>query len=550
MDEDKAAQLQAQLRVMREAYAAQLPEKIAQIGENWSGLQQDWNPEQFAALHRKVHGLAGSGTTFGFSHLSEAARALEILLKGLIAEGKTPLSRQQCDDVERYLDALRKASFETDETVALPGISGTAAGHQESDRRRIFLVDDDRQLADNLALQIGYFGYEVSVFATLDEARQAIRREAPAVLLLDISFPEDDLGGIRLRKELAELGGAAIPTVFISVRPALEYRLQAVRAGGSAYFTKPVDVAGLIDKLEEITSTKGEEPYRILIVDDSLSLAEYYATVLENAGMETEIVSDPMAVLEPLVEFMPDLILMDIYMPQCSGLDLAKVIRQQERFVSVPIVFLSTESDMDKRLDAMSLGGDDFLAKPIQPEHLVSSMATRVRRSRVLRSFMVRDSLTGLLNHTTLKAQLETQMAHIKRNGGTLAFAMLDIDHFKLVNDTYGHPTGDRVIRSLSRLLHQRLRSSDVVGRYGGEEFAVIFNNTDGATAARVLDTIRRDFSLISHRCEKGEFSVTISAGVADSTRFDDPGTLNEAADRALYEAKRRGRDRVVLSGD
>jgi diguanylate cyclase (GGDEF)-like protein len=170
-----------------------------------------------------------------------------------------------------------------------------------------------------------------------------------------------------------------------------------------------------------------------------------------------------------------------------------------------------------------------------------------VRRSRVLRSFMVRDSLTGLLNHTTIKAQLDVQLARVKRLGGKLAFAMLDIDHFKSVNDTYGHPTGDRVIRSLSRLLQQRLRTSDVVGRYGGEEFAVIFNDTDGATAVKVLDEIRHDFGLIRHRHEKGEFSVTISAGVSGFPAIDDPAVMNEAADKALYEAKHGGRNRVVL---
>lgn len=547
MDDDKAAKLQAQLQALSKAYASQLPEKIRQIEETWDGLQNEWNDDTFQTLHRMVHSLTGSGTTFGFTLLSEVAGMLEALIKGLLAEGKTPPCAAHRDDIADCLKALGNASLHPDSksTSKNEAASGILPG--AANNRLVFLVDDDVQLAENLSLQLGYFGYTTRAFSTLSDALLAIIESPPAVLLLDVAFPEDSLGGFSLLERINREIGHALPAIFISVHSELEYRLKAVRAGGCAYFTKPLEVSNLIDKMEELTFREHEDPYRILLVDDSRLLAETYAAILKNAGMETQIVTEPLTVMEPLLEFMPDLILMDVYMPDCSGLELAKVIRQQERFVSIPIVFLSAETDMEKQLDAMSLGGDDFLTKSIRPGHLVSSVTTRVRRSRVLRSFMVRDSLTGLLNHTTIKAQLDTQLARIKRLGGALSFAMLDIDHFKAVNDTYGHPTGDRVIRSLSRLLQQRLRRSDVVGRYGGEEFAVIFNDTDGAAAVKVLDEIRRDFGLIRHRHEKGEFSVTISAGVSGYPAINDAATLNEAADKALYEAKNGGRNRVIL---
>lgn len=548
MDDDNAARMQAQLQALRDSYAAQLPEKIQQIWETWSALQNGWSDEYLLALHRMAHGLTGSGATFGFTRLSVAARTLEIFLKGLIAESKVPLALTHCGEIERYLNALHNASLKADEESLPPGKSARTKQICDATNRQVFLVEDNRQLAESLALQIGYFSFNVSIFATLGEACQAIRQAAPAALILDIPFPDGVQDGAHLLGEISQQRGHVIPTFYISAHHELEYRLQAVRAGGCAYFTKPLDFDGLIDKLEEVTSCECEEPYRILIIDDSRSLTDEYAAILNGAGMATECVSNPLEVMEPLQAFKPDLILMDVYMPQCSGLELAMVIRQQERFVSIPIVFLSAESDMEKQLEAMSLGGDDFLTKPIQPEHLVSSVTTRVQRARVLRALMVRDGLTGLFNHTSIKEQLNIQLARVKRLGGKLAFAMLDIDHFKSVNDSYGHPTGDRVIHSLSRLLQQRLRTSDVIGRYGGEEFAVIFNDTDGTTAVKVLDDIRHDFSLINHFHEKGEFSVTVSAGVADFPAIDDPAALNEAADKALYEAKHGGRNRVVLS--
>ena len=240
-------------------------------------------------------------------------------------------------------------------------------------------------------------------------------------------------------------------------------------------------------------------------------------------------------------------ILLDIYMPECNGMELAKVIRQLDVFVGIPIVFLSAESNLDKQLFAMGLGADDFLTKPIQPQHLISSVSSRIQRSLILRSFMVRDSLTGLLNHTAIKDQLDREVAQTKRRGMPLSFAMVDIDHFKQVNDTCGHPTGDRVIKSLSRLLKQRLRETDMVGRYGGEEFAVILSNTDGETAAKVLDAIRRDFAQLRHLADGKEFSVTFSCGIVDTSFFYDSTKLCDAADRALYKAKHTGRNQIIL---
>jgi diguanylate cyclase (GGDEF)-like protein len=339
-----------------------------------------------------------------------------------------------------------------------------------------------------------------------------------------------------------------IPTVFLSAYDKFEERLEAARAGSSAYLTKPVNIGNLIDKLDNLTAPKPLTPYRVMIVDDSAALTAYHAAILEQAGMTVKMVTNPFKAIESLQEFTPDLILIDLYMPECNGTDLAKVIRQLDTFVSIPIVFLSAESDLDKQLFAMGIGGDDFLTKPIQPQHLISSVTTRIRRSLMLRSFMVRDSLTGLLNHTAIKDLLVGEMAWAIRQKKALSFAMIDIDQFKKINDNYGHPTGDRVIKSLSRLLKQRLRSSDLVGRYGGEEFAVVLVDADRTMAMKILDKIRNDFSQLHHQAEGKEFQVTFSCGIADASQFPDAAKLGDAADKALYKAKHAGRNRVMLS--
>ena len=233
-------------------------------------------------------------------------------------------------------------------------------------------------------------------------------------------------------------------------------------------------------------------------------------------------------------------------MPACSGVELAKVIRQLDSFVSTPIVYLSSEDDFNTQLEAMSLGGDDFLVKPIEPQQLISAVSSRTLRARMLRSFMVRDSLTGLYNHTSIKEQLDREIARSSRLKSQLTFAMVDIDCFKNVNDTYGHPAGDRVIKSLARLLKQRLRSTDIVGRYGGEEFAIILTDTDAASAAKVMNDIRKVFVCLLHLSDGKEFSVSFSCGVADLAHYPDALALGNAADKALYHAKEKGRNSIM----
>jgi diguanylate cyclase (GGDEF)-like protein len=161
---------------------------------------------------------------------------------------------------------------------------------------------------------------------------------------------------------------------------------------------------------------------------------------------------------------------------------------------------------------------------------------------------MLRDSLTGLFNHTTIRERLSQEVARSVRQNQPLALAMLDLDHFKVVNDTYGHATGDRVIKSLSHMLSRRLRHADIVGRYGGEEFIAILPNSNGQVAMQVMDELRLSFSQIRYISDNHEFNVTISCGIATFPEHQTPASLSEAADQAMYIAKRSGRNRVVLA--
>jgi diguanylate cyclase (GGDEF)-like protein len=335
--------------------------------------------------------------------------------------------------------------------------------------------------------------------------------------------------------------------VLLSRDTRFDDRLRAVRLGASLFLPHPVEVEDLMSRVLALDELRTQRPFRVVIVEDESALSQFYKLTLDHAGMETRTVQDPTLLLNALSGFDPDVILMDLYMPHCSGLELAQVVRQFPAYTTVPILFLSTESRLDLQLRARHLGADDFLPKPLRPGQLISAVTSRANRYRDLKKLTDRDSLTGLLNHTNIIRTLEREVMVAARTRTPLSVAMIDIDHFKSVNDTHGHVIGDQVIVRITHMLRNRLRRIDYVGRYGGEEFAVVMPNTDPMTAMTVLDKLRIAAQAIEHRAAAGTFRVTFSAGVAGFPAIAEPTRLVTAADAALYRAKRGGRNRIEI---
>ncbi len=540
--------VQEKLKGLRKIFSDQLPEKIREIEEALEGLLRDeWDKTRAETVARLIHTMAGTAGTFGFSAIRSAAKSIEALLRTATKDSALPAANLLAQ-MREQLETLKGACADAAVTMVTPEVIGQAPLPVCSDNDTVFVVDNDPLYTDSLALQLRCYGYKVAAFSTFVDLMAALSASTPLIIVMDLSILEGQHAGVDAVAELQQRCRTAVPIVFLSDRSDFNGRLEAARSGGDAYFVKPVNVGRLVDRLDVMTARRPSTPFRILIVDDDPLLADFHATVLQQAGMSTAVVTDPERALESMIDFRPELILMDVYMPGCSGMELAKLIRQDETYIDIPIVFLSSETDIDRQLAAMGRGGDDFLTKPIQPARLITSVTLRADRYRTLRSFMLYDGLTGLLNHTKTKEQLDIEVSRTTRQKSELSFALIDIDLFKSVNDTYGHPVGDQVLKSLSRLLKQRLRTTDIVGRFGGEEFAVILTDTDGQTAHRILNELREDFSKICHTHMGVTFNVTFSCGIANPESGMTGTALINEADKALYEAKRAGRNCVVYA--
>ena len=542
---NKSPDMQQKWQQLQQQYAARLPEKIAALEQDWQTVNQHpLDTQCYENLLRGLHTLAGSAGSYGFPGITALCREIETCLKST----QPPLKPALKSEIDTKLAALRQAAKnKSNPSGNKPLAQSIAGGKQENNtNRHVYLHDDDPSLTEEMISQLKHFDYKASAFRSIPQLQQMLQEHRPHALVFDLGLPQDS--ELELLAQLQHHENNKIPTIVVSQQSETKQRLRAVRAGADAFITKPLDHHFFIDTLDALTSKHNQEPYRILIVDDSESAASYYAHNLQQAGMETSIVDNPLDIMRHILEFNPELILMDLYMPTCHGTELASVIRQQESYIGTPIVFLSSETDLNQQMSAMQFGGDDFLTKPIDPHHLVSAVRIRACRYRTLRSYMARDSLTGLYNHTNIKELLQQELARATRTGMPLSCIMLDIDHFKRVNDNYGHATGDHVIKTLARLLLKRLRKIDLVGRYGGEEFAIILPDTAPEAAERVMNELRENFASQTFEYESKSFTITFSAGIAAYPAYDNFNILMDRADQALYQAKLQGRNRVIVA--
>lgn len=535
---------ESSLGSLRQHFSGRLPERLREIEDAWrNACASDWREEEAKTAHRLAHSLVGAGATFGFPAVTAAARLLEQRLKPVaLGAGAPP------DDatVAELLAGIRRAG---DLSVQAPAEeeapespSEPAPRFGDPDRKLVFLVESDAELGRRIAQQLERFWYRVRLLDGVDGLEEEVEREPPAAILMDLAFQRRFA---RIRRGLR----APVHVLFFSDRSDLEARLEAVRAGGEAYFSQPLDVSSIAERLDLLTGPP-DRPYSVLIVESDEELASECSGALRAAGLEVSLLFDPEGFLDALATTRPDVVLADLELPGCTGAELAAVLDQVEGHLGTPVLFLATADAAEDRLSVLDLGGDDLLIRPIDPLQLIAAVTSRARRGRRLSSLISYDSLTSLLNHANLKLQLDAELARAVREKASVAFAMVDLDHFKRINDVHGHAAGDRLLRTLALFLKQRLRRSDIVGRYGGDELGIIFPNTDASSARTVLDALRESFARLRQSYGGAEIALTFSGGVAAFPAQGSPEILLEAADQALYEAKRSGRNRVALAAD
>lgn len=501
---------------------------------------------ELVAAYQLLHRLAGSAGTLGFAQLGEQARKLELAIKPLadqVAEG----ADNEC--IQRQLTRLLADGYEKDIVelgslldVVEPVTTGwhkpkqTEAGNQSV----LLILEPDQELAELISQGLAMYGYQLRSL-NHDQQWPGSMNDVDLVLIRDTLLQDERAFWLpRLHR---------LPVICFSEAHDFATRYWLAGFGVDACIDEPQDIPALADRIEQLlaeglTTLTG----RVMIVDDDRELLEHYRLVLTGGGLQVRALDDPSRMLSELAEFRPDILLMDVQMGRYDGPVLARMLRFQAEWLSLPIIFFSSEVDRDLQLDVLARGGDDFVAKPVSDDFLLRTARIRCYRARQLGKLVSLDSLTGLLKHALAKTELNREYARSARYGHSSIVVMLDLDHFKQVNDSYGHGTGDMVIKALSNLLRHRLRDTDIIGRYGGEEFVIVLPECSLEKAVEVLEALCQDFARLVFSDGSEEFSVTFSAGIAELSAYDSGEKAIEAADRALYQRKRAGRNGVTVA--
>ncbi|MFP5418277.1 MAG: diguanylate cyclase [Gammaproteobacteria bacterium] len=523
----------------------ELLQKTQALSSTWQRYQVAPSFESFVELAVSINSFTEFLIDKGITALHHASHQLEqVALSLFSAEIAHPLPPAAMRDLNERIVALSRMA--DTHVSAAAGLTERRQDTQhtspyEARAEQTWLVGQDETVWQSLLDQLGYFGIHAKFVHWKDAVPDGA--DTAPLLLLDMgALPEGEwahrIQTLRQRFAMGQL-------ICMNVLSDFEQLQLALRSGCDSCLLEGTPSHTIVEHIMDLSDRHDQEAFRVLIVEDSKTAGHVIRRTLEENQIISEVVTDPRQALTVLRQFNPDLILMDMYMPNCTGVELTRIIRQHNEFLSTPIVYLSGETNVALQVDAMRLGGDHFLTKPFNPVFLNAIVKSKIERYRALRRTMYHDSLTGLLNHSSGKSTLDMVLSSVAHEGSMLSVVMIDIDHFKQVNDNYGHPVGDQVIRSLSWLLKQRLRKQDILCRYGGEEFLIVLPHTDAEQAFGLIDRIRQDFAQIRHPFRDSYFLSTTSGGIATYPQCMTGDLLIKAADKALYQAKRGGRNRI-----
>jgi len=527
-------------------------DRLSMLHTRWERYVAECCFEKFIEFAVTVNSLTEYFNRLRLPGLVRLSEGLEnMVLTQLGSQSTHPLSKQDIATLQRQVDALlgsvatslpQSAGRRRDEATAAPEVDWIKP-------RVIWMVvaPERHDMADALANELKFFGFNIF---TLDWHATRLPEDMPLAVLF---IPAHEAIGaeewtcistIRQSCPVSQL-------FYLGVQSAIEPLINLMRAGIDVTIPAEDQPAEVLNYVLDLVQSSEQEQYRVLVVEDSRVAVALIQRTLAQHNIDTRAINDPAQLLEALQSYKPDLVLMDMHMPRFNGVEATRVLRQMAAYRALPIVYLSGESDVGMQVEALRLGGDQFLMKPFNPVLLAAVVKTRIERFRETRRSTRLDGLTSLLNHTAAKSRLQAMVTETELQHGVLTVAMIDIDHFKSINDTFGHPVGDQVIRGLAWLLKGRLRSVDLIGRYGGEEFMIALPGIDLARAIPVIERIRRDFSELPHAHSGGALHATFSAGVASYPMIHHTAQgLTEAADQALLQAKRLGRNRIETAAE
>jgi diguanylate cyclase (GGDEF)-like protein len=431
---------------------------------------------------------------------------------------------------------------ESPKAAASPNRAGTT--------RRVYHLSDGNPLACEVDQKIEAAGYELTLLDSVPELKEVLAAFAPHLVVVDAPFQDAlDAIGEMIKAARSRLSHRVALLTF-STSGELSVRLRAMRAGADAFVELPAQSGDVMTRMGELLDAESANPFRVLIVEDDRSQAIFAESILRKAGMTTCAVTDPLAALDQLEEFKPELILMDLYMPNCDGMELTAIIREREEFINTPIVFLSGEHDEEKHFEALNAGGDDFLSKPIRPKHLISAVTNRARRARQLgrraKASNPRDPVTGLYERAYVLDQFNALLAHEDpaEQGGGLVY--IEIDGAGQIRERVGLIAFDALLNQVGAFVASHIEPKDFATRYGDTNFALLCHAGDEEALKQLATELRERTAREVFEHEGKTITVGLSFGICSfAVGLGDAGAMLNAAERAMSDARAPGQNHI-----
>lgn len=499
-------------------------------------------------VRRLSHNLKGTASSCGFHHVGETSAQIEHTMNEVIEGGKS-VDKNTLDKIVRLVGVLRE-NVKQDYPDEIPTASEVVSQNTDLNdlsMAKVMLVgihsEDEKNNFSRKAQA------KIIIAENEEEAIEKAKGTTLDAAILDITEVSSEKS-LELARKLRNLPGyETLPLAFIHQNDEKANKKDGMHAGASLYLKKPVAEDEMAQAIEYLITLRGRP--RILIVDDDEDFTKIIEAALGKEGMLVKSVNIPGDAIPVLNDFSPDLLLLDVMMPGTSGYDVCRKIRNLSRWQDLPIVFLTAQSGLDSRLAAFDAGGDDYLPKPVAAVELLARVKVRLDRMRLMKERADRDILTGLLLRRAFMENLTALWAEAERHKLEFSLCLLDVDHFKKVNDTYGHMAGDRVLAHFGQLIRRRFRVEDLRGRWGGEEFIMAFRHENRDTMGGALNRVLDELVTVPFQGDHDEeFFVSFSAGLVS---YPEDGReiekLIKKADERLYIAKEQGRRRIVSNG-
>lgn len=534
-----------QLRQLRQEFAASLPAKLrtleASIQEARVLYEETDDITVLSGACALAHRLHGSAGSYGYAAVGSAVADVERLLEEAIGKGQK---------TRRYFwrelnTALRDANLSASRA---PFLQTQVFDSLPKPKGSVLLVDDDvdflrmaKSTAANLMIDV------VTVESGPEAVHRAKTQEFIAAVV-DVNLDEESNAFDVAMSITKTRGNKEIPIAFISANADMSARVEAIAAGGSRFFEKPLTPEKFASALQSFVTDAQYEKGRVVVVEDAKDTRELIVSLVRANGYSVQGYDSAENLIQILEQTNPDLLVLDVQLPRISGLDVCRSLRMSERWSSLPILICTITAGVDARVRAFKAGATDIIAKPIVPEEFIARIESQIDRSKIIRDRSETDPLTGLMARAALLDALEREASRASRQRQPYALALIDLDQFKQINDTYGHQIGDTVLSKFGALLRHKFRKEDLRGRWGGEEFLLVFAGQDANFATQATWDVLQEFDQLLFKSEShGEFRASFTAGIASYP--EDGSSINaliRCADERLYAGKKAGRNRVI----